>query len=51
MNYELAERLYPRLIRRTTNLRYNLEPGPKVAVTLRHVPPGAKYRDLRFAMR
>jgi len=37
MNYELAERLNPRLIRRTTNLRYNLELGPKVAVTLRHL--------------
>ncbi|KAJ8035718.1 hypothetical protein HOLleu_19481 [Holothuria leucospilota] len=48
---ELVERLTPRLTRSTTNYRANLEPGLKVAVTLRHLASGAKYRDMRYAWR
>ena len=48
---ELVDRLTARLTRETTNYRANLEPGLKVALTLRHLASGAKYRDMEFAWR
>lgn len=48
---ELVDRLTPRLTKPMTNFRANLEPGLKVAVTLRHLASGAKYRDMQYAWR
>ena len=48
---ELVARLTPRLTKATTNCRQPLEPGLKVALTLRHLASGAKYRDMQYAWR
>ena len=48
---ELVQRLTPALTKTTTNCRLPLEPGLKVAVTLRHLASGAKYRDMQYAWR
>lgn len=48
---EVVTRLTPRLTKETTNYRENLEPGLKVAVTLRHLASGAKYRDMQYGWR
>ena len=48
---ELLTRLTPRLTKKSTNYRENLEPGLKLAVTLRHLASGAKYRELVYSWR
>ena len=48
---ELLHRLTPRLSRPATFCRPSLEPGMKLAVTLRHLASGAKYRDMQYAWR
>ena len=48
---ELVERLSPRITKQTTNWRTPLEPGLKVAVTLRHLASGAKYSDMQYGWR
>ena len=40
---EIVERLTPRITKQTTNWGTPLEPGLKVALTLRHLASGAKY--------
>ncbi|XP_034027403.1 putative nuclease HARBI1 [Thalassophryne amazonica] len=48
---ELVNRLTPRLTRPSTNCRPNLEPGLKVALTLRHLASGTTYMDMQYAWR
>ncbi|XP_076042092.1 uncharacterized protein LOC143025993 [Oratosquilla oratoria] len=48
---ELLNRLTPRLTRPSTNYRANLEAGLKLAVTLRHLASGTKYRDMAYGWR
>ena len=48
---EIVERLTPRITKQTTNWRAPLEPGLKVALTLRHLASGAKYKDMQYAWR
>ncbi|XP_063859180.1 putative nuclease HARBI1 [Scylla paramamosain] len=48
---ELLNRLTPGLTRPSTNYRANLEPGLKLAVTLRHLASGTKYRDMAYGWR
>lgn len=48
---EIVARLTPALTKQTTNYREPLEPGLKVAVTLRHLASGAKYKDMQYAWR
>ena len=48
---EIVERLTPRIRKETTNMREPLEPGLKVALTLRHLASGARYRDMQYAWR
>lgn len=48
---EIVQRLTPRLTKQTTNFRVPLDPGMKVAITLRHLASGAKYHDMQYAWR
>jgi len=48
---EIVQRLTPRLTKQTTNFRVPLDPGLKVAITLRHLASGAKYHDMQYAWR
>ncbi|XP_072165158.1 putative nuclease HARBI1 [Diadema setosum] len=48
---ELVERLRPRLTKPSTNFRPNLDPGLKVALTLRHLASGTTYRNMQYAWR
>jgi hypothetical protein len=48
---EIVQRLTPRITKKTTNWRAPLDPGLKVALTLRHLASGAKYRDMQYAWR
>ena len=48
---ELVQRLTPRITKKTTNWRSPLEPGLKVAITLRHLASGSKYHDMQYAWR
>ena len=48
---EIVERLTPRITKQTTNWRPALDPGLKVALTLRHLAAGAKYKDMQYAWR
>ena len=48
---ELLIRLRPRLTKRRTNFRQPLDSGLKLALTLRHLASGAKYRDMQYAWR
>ncbi len=48
---EIVQRLIPRSTKKTTNWRAPLDPGLKVALTLRHLASGAKYRDMQYAWR
>jgi hypothetical protein len=45
---EIVQRLTPALTKETTNLRAPLDPGLKVALTLRHLASGAKYREMQY---
>lgn len=48
---EIVQRLTPLLTKKTTNWRAPLEPGLKVALTLRHLASGARYSDMQYAWR
>ncbi|KAK6188557.1 hypothetical protein SNE40_004712 [Patella caerulea] len=48
---ELVERLTPTLTKETTNWRAPLDPGLKVAITLRHLASGSKYREMQYGWR
>ena len=48
---EIVERLTPALTKKTTNWRAPLAPGLKVALTLRHLASGAKYREMQYGWR
>ena len=48
---ELLERVGPRITKQDTNYRKALEPGLKLAITLRHLATGETYHSLRFAFR
>ena len=48
---EIVTRLTPRLTKPKINFRPNLEPGLKVAITLRHLASGTKYSDMQYAWR
>ena len=47
----VVERLTPALTKKNTHWRAPLDPGLKVALTLRHLASGAKYRDMQYAWR
>lgn len=48
---EIVQRLTPTLEKIRTHLREPLEPALKVAITLRHLASGARYRDMQYAWR
>ncbi|XP_041469954.1 putative nuclease HARBI1 [Lytechinus variegatus] len=48
---ELVNRLTPRLLKTQTNFGANLEPGLTVALTIRHLASGSKYRDMQYGWR
>jgi hypothetical protein len=48
---EVVQRLTPRLTKADTNYRASLEPGLKVAITLRHLASGNTYRNMQYAWR
>ncbi|XP_041484662.1 putative nuclease HARBI1 [Lytechinus variegatus] len=48
---ELVNRLTPRLLKTQTNFGANFEPGLKVALNLRHLASGSKYRDMKYPWR
>ena len=48
---EIVQRLTPRITKETTNWRAPHDLGLKVALTLRHLASGAKYRDMQYAWR
>lgn len=51
MFHELLVRLTPRLTKQDTHMRRALEPGLKLAVTLRFLATGNSYRSLAFTFR
>lgn len=51
MYNELSNRLEHRLTKQYTRLRSAVEPGLKLAVTLRHLASGAKYSELQYGWR
>lgn len=48
---ELLERLRPRLTKKSTNFRQPLDPGLKLALTIRHLASGAKYKTMQYGWR
>ena len=44
---ELLQRLTPKITTKTTNWRSLLQPGLKVAVTLRHLASRSRYHDMQ----
>ena len=48
---DIVQRLTPALTKETTNWRAPLEPGLKVAITLRHLASGFKYHEMEYAWR
>ena len=48
---EIVARLTPHILKQTTNWREPLNPGLKVALTLRHLASGAQYKDMQYAWR
>lgn len=48
---EIVQRLTPALTKETSNWRAPLAPGLKVAITLRHLASGSKYREMQYAWR
>lgn len=51
MFHELLLRLTPRLTKQTTQFRKPLEPGLKLAITLRHLASGDSYHSLSYSFR
>ncbi len=51
MYQEIITRLTPRLQKQTTNWRAPLEPGLKIAITLRHFASGSKYSNMQYGWR
>ena len=50
MFYELLRRITPR-IQKSTHYRKPLEPGLKLAITLRHLATGNSYKSLQYSFR
>ena len=48
---ELLARLHPRLVKCTTRLREPLEPGLKLAMTIRHLATGQTYTCMQYGWR
>jgi len=48
---ELLDRLTPRLTKQDTFYREALQPGLKLALTIRHLASGNKYADMKFSWR
>ena len=48
---EILNRVEPRIRRVDTRLRKALEPGPKLAITIRHLASGDKYSTLQYDFR
>ena len=48
---ELVTRLAPRCTKQDTHYRKAIEPGLKIAVTLRHLETGDKYSSIKFNFR
>ncbi len=51
MFYELLARVGPRITKQQTRCREPLEPGMKLALTLRHLASGSKYASMKFGWR
>ena len=51
MYHELVQRLTPRIQKQTTRMRQPLEPGLKVAITLRYLASGSDYHSLMYGFR
>ena len=51
MFHELVQRLTPRIEKQVTNMRRPLEPGLKVAITLRYLASGNDYHSLMYGFR
>ena len=51
MSDELLNRVGPRIQKNNTLWRKSLEPGLKLAITLRHLAARAKYTTLQFGFR
>jgi hypothetical protein len=51
MFHELLLRVAPRLTKRDTNYRRSLEPGLKLAITLRYMATGDSYHSLSYSFR
>ena len=48
---EILKRVGPRIQKKDTNLRKCLDPGLKLAITIRHLASGDKYRTLQYDFR
>ena len=48
---DLPARVGPRITKQQTWYREPLEPGMKLALTLRHLAPGSKYASMKFGWR
>ena len=48
---EILQRVGPRIEKQHTSFREPIEPGLKLAVTLRHLASGSKYTHMRFGWR
>ena len=48
---ELLDRVGPRITKKMTNCRSPLEPGLKLAITLRHLATGESYMSMRYLWR
>ncbi|XP_071843791.1 uncharacterized protein [Apostichopus japonicus] len=44
----ILDRISPAITKKTTNFMFPLEPGLKLAVTLRHLATGASHADLQY---
>ena len=48
---EIVARLTPHITKQSTKMREPLEPGLKVALTLRHLAAGSTYKDMQYGWR
>ena len=51
MFHEILARVAPRITKQHTWFRAPIEPGMKLAITLRHLASGAKFMDMRYEWR